>query len=232
MEELLSLAEVGRDYERFIGYKYETAGWNVVYRGIRRGVADRGIDLVCWSGSKVHIVQCKRWTITTPINSTVVQDLIRTTREYTVKKHFEDQLGFEWPEAASKKVRAVLFTTSVLQTDAKKLASANKVSFKQRYRIEDYPKIKCYRTSTGKKVYLTPACYSYDSVSMKCMLGDCYVHSEAEAMKRGFEKHEERMALFAAPKRSSSSDDGFQTEKKPSVLARLKAWLFGFRLGL
>lgn len=232
MEGRLTPSEIGRDYERFIGYLYETAGWNVVYRGILRGMADRGRDLVCWSGSKVHIVQCKRWSVTNPINAAVVHDLIKTTAEYVTKKHSDDQLGFERPEATINRVRAVLFTTGVLQSEAAELAHVNGVKVRQRYALEPYPKIKCHHTSLGKKVYLTPACYSYDSISVRSLRGDCYVYSETEALSLGFEKHEEQMALFAARKRSFSSDDEFQPEKRSSLLSRLKTWLFGLRHGL
>ncbi|MBL9183223.1 MAG: restriction endonuclease [Verrucomicrobiaceae bacterium] len=232
MEGQQTPAEVGRDYERFIGYLYETAGWNVVYRGILRGMADRGRDLVCWSGSKVHIVQCKRWSAANPIKAEIVHDLIKTTAEYVAKKHSDDQLGFEWPEAASKSVRAVLFTTGILQSDAAAVARLNRVIIRDRYAFKAYPKIKCHHTSLGKKVYLTPACYSYDSISVRSLRGDCYVYSETEALSLGFEKHEENMALFAAKKRTIRSGDEFKPDQTPSFLFRLKAWLFGLKHGL
>ena len=232
MEGRLTPSEIGRDYERFIGYLYETAGWNVVYRAILRGMADRGRDLVCWSGSKVHIVQCKRWSAANPIEVAVVHDLIKTTTEYMTQMHSDDQLGFEWPEAANKRVRAVLFTTGILQSEAAEVGRLNGVIIRDRYALKSYPTIKCYHTSLGKKVYLTPACYSYDSISVRSLRGDCYVYSETEALSLGFEKHEENMALFAGKKRTARSGDEFKPDEKPSVLFRLKAWLFGLRHGL
>ena len=39
-------AEIGRDYERYVGYQYETKGYAVEYRGIVDGFEDRGRDLL------------------------------------------------------------------------------------------------------------------------------------------------------------------------------------------
>ena len=50
----------GIQYERFIGYQYESTGFEVEYHGAKLGKSDLGIDLVCNKGSKTHIVQCKR----------------------------------------------------------------------------------------------------------------------------------------------------------------------------
>ena len=38
--------QIGRDYERYIGYLYETKGWNVYYHG-KKGFEDLGRDLIC-----------------------------------------------------------------------------------------------------------------------------------------------------------------------------------------
>ena len=39
--------QIGRDYERYIGYKYEQKGFNVTYHGIIEGLEDLGRDLIC-----------------------------------------------------------------------------------------------------------------------------------------------------------------------------------------
>jgi hypothetical protein len=38
--------QIGRDYERYIGYVYETNGYNVYYQGILEGFDDLGRDLI------------------------------------------------------------------------------------------------------------------------------------------------------------------------------------------
>jgi len=230
MEQPLTLAEVGRDYERYIGYLYECAGWQVVFRGILRGVADRGRDLVCWNDKAVHIVQCKRWSANRLVDGSVVQQLIETTSDYVRRKHGEDQLVFDLPILGARSIRSVLFTTTSLLPDELGLAHQHNVRFRERYRMRSYPKIKCYHTRAGDRVYLTPACYSYDSVSINYHKGDFHVHTEAEALRHGFQKHEERSVLFSAAKRISNPAMAAECDRPVSgVFSRIKTWFFGLR---
>lgn len=57
-----SNAEIGREYERYIGYLYELKGYSVEYYGIKKGVEDLGRDLICTNGNEIHVVQCKCWS--------------------------------------------------------------------------------------------------------------------------------------------------------------------------
>src|SRR5262249_35857292 len=54
--------EIGRDYERFIGYRFERDGWSVNYHGIAEGLSDLGRDLIATKGRTTQIVQCKCWS--------------------------------------------------------------------------------------------------------------------------------------------------------------------------
>ena len=51
--------ELGRDYERYVGYRYETDGWKVYYQGIIEGFDDLGRDIVASKENRAEIVQCK-----------------------------------------------------------------------------------------------------------------------------------------------------------------------------
>jgi len=51
--------QIGRDYERYIGYLFESSGWQVNYQGIEKGLEDLGRDLICKKENKVEVVQCK-----------------------------------------------------------------------------------------------------------------------------------------------------------------------------
>ena len=51
---------IGRLYERYVGYLYETQGYNVEYQGIVKGLEDLGRDLICHKGSSVVVIQCKK----------------------------------------------------------------------------------------------------------------------------------------------------------------------------
>src|SRR5437870_5312224 len=54
--------EIGRLYERYLGYLRETAGWTVTYHGALHGFEDLGRDLICEKDGRVEIVQAKCWS--------------------------------------------------------------------------------------------------------------------------------------------------------------------------
>ena len=54
--------EIGREYERFVGYLYERDDYRVSYTGAIRGFEDYGRDLICKKGQTTEIVQCKCWS--------------------------------------------------------------------------------------------------------------------------------------------------------------------------
>ena len=53
--------EIGRAYERFIGYTYETLGYDVTFTGAIQGFEDMGRDLIARRGSELRVIQCKYW---------------------------------------------------------------------------------------------------------------------------------------------------------------------------
>jgi hypothetical protein len=54
--------EIGRLYERYIGYLYESKGWRVTYHGAIMGFEDFGRDLICVSDGQTEIIQAKCWS--------------------------------------------------------------------------------------------------------------------------------------------------------------------------
>jgi hypothetical protein len=53
--------QLGRDYERYIGYLREVAGARVKYQGIFAGLEDLGRDLLAERDGVIEVIQCKRW---------------------------------------------------------------------------------------------------------------------------------------------------------------------------
>ena len=53
--------EIGRDYERYIGYLYENEGYSVYYQGIEAGLEDLGRDLIAKRDGEIRVIQCKYW---------------------------------------------------------------------------------------------------------------------------------------------------------------------------
>lgn len=85
---------LGRDYERYVGYLYETAGYQVYYQGIIKGFEDFGRDLICTKDNLVEIVQCKYWSQKKTIHEKHINQLFGTTVEYWIKNRYgrKDQL--------------------------------------------------------------------------------------------------------------------------------------------
>jgi hypothetical protein len=48
--------EIGRDYERFIGYTYETLGYDVTFTGAIEGLQDMGRDVIARRGPKLRVI--------------------------------------------------------------------------------------------------------------------------------------------------------------------------------
>ena len=54
--------EIGRLYERYIGYLREQDNWRVAFTGILGGYGDLGRDLVCIKDNQHQIIQAKCWS--------------------------------------------------------------------------------------------------------------------------------------------------------------------------
>ena len=89
--------EIGQDYERFIGHKYETFGYDVTFTGAIHGFEDMGRDLIARRGSELHVIQCKYWSRDKTIHEKHIFQLFGSTLEYAFRLGtFEDlkQLSF------------------------------------------------------------------------------------------------------------------------------------------
>jgi hypothetical protein len=126
-------------------------------------------------------------------------------------------------------VRPVLFTTSSLSAEASRLLKQHNVGLRERYTLQPYPTIKCYNDPKGKKLYVTPACYTYDSIRFHISKGDLHLRTEDDAIAHGFSKQQERVACLAsAAKRSSSVKAGAHVDAKLGFWRLLKAWVGRF----
>ena len=56
-----SQQEIGRLYERYLGYLWESRGWEVQFIGLVDGFEDLGRDLICKKENAVEIIQAKNW---------------------------------------------------------------------------------------------------------------------------------------------------------------------------
>lgn len=51
----------GNEYEFYIAEIFKKAGYKVYMKGYNEGYNDKGIDLICYKGNEIVLVQCKNW---------------------------------------------------------------------------------------------------------------------------------------------------------------------------
>jgi hypothetical protein len=168
--------QIGRDYERFLGYVYETNGYLVYYKGILEGFDDLGRDLICKKDNEAIIVQCKRWATYKTIHEKHINQLYGTSIKYKI-------------DHPQETVRALLCTTTKLSERAKQFADHLSVGYAENYTFEMYPSIKCNVSKrTGEKIYHLPFDQQYDRTIIEEEKNECYVETVAEAEELGFRR--------------------------------------------
>lgn len=190
-----NLWQIGRDYERYVGYLYEKNGYKVRYFGIEKGLEDLGRDLVCTKDNIIEVVQCKYWSKLKkiPIRENHINQLFGTT-----VKHYIDLISLEQNinlqnflnAYYSGKIIGTLVTSSFLSETALEFAKTLKINIKEDLQIDkNYPSIKCnINSKTGEKIYHLPFDQQYDNVIIKESNGECYVKTVAEAEILGFRR--------------------------------------------
>lgn len=168
--------EIGRDYERYIGYLYEAEGYGVYYQGIVEGLADLGRDLICKKDNSVEIVQCKYWSKEKQIHEKHIFQLLGTAIAYRI----------DHPRAL---VQPWLITSTTLSDTAKRFTKELKIQWLENYPREQYPCIKCnVSRRDGTKIYHLPFDQQYDRTLVEEERNECYVETVAEAETIGFRR--------------------------------------------
>lgn len=193
----MSKMAVGKDYERYIGHLYEEEGYKVEYHGIKRGIADLGIDLICTKGLKTLLIQCKNWSKTKNIHENAINQLFGTSMKYYLDKYenfkiadkgslFED-VGIPF----NQDLQPIFITTTDLSDRAMEFASALKIEVIKIPYEKNYPRIKC---NIGKdefgsisKIYHLPFDQKYD-ITQNIKNGGVNVLTIDEAEKLGYRK--------------------------------------------
>lgn len=168
--------EIGRDYERYIGYRYESNRYNIYYQGIIEGLADLGRDLIATKDNNVEIVQCKYWSKEKQIHEKHIFQLYGTVVAYKI----------DHPE---KQVSACFVTSTSLSGRAKEFAKELRMKTVENYPLEHYPCIKCnVSRRDGTKIYHLPFDQQYDRTLIEKERNECYVETVAEAEALGFRR--------------------------------------------
>lgn len=168
--------EIGKDYERFIGYQYESQGWQVQYQGIVEGFSDLGRDLIAIRGNEVQVVQCKYWSREKTIHEKHIFQLYGTSVAYQL-------------DNPKKKVKAVFVTSTVLSEKAKHFADFLNISYREQKLLQQYPCIKCnISRKDGKKIYHLPFDQQYDTTVVELDRNETYVATVEEAEALGYRR--------------------------------------------
>lgn len=168
--------EVGRDYERYVGYIYENNGYAVQYQGIVRGFEDLGRDLICTTSKDTAVVQCKNWSKDKVIHEKHIFQLYGTVVAYRI-------------ESPNLPVTGVFCTTTRLSPRAHQFAEALDIEVKEEFPLGEYPCIKCnVSRRDSSRIYHLPFDQQYDRTVVEHERNECYVETVAEAERLGFRR--------------------------------------------
>lgn len=183
--------EIGRDYERYIGYLYEQRGYSVEYVGIEKGLEDLGRDLICTKGIEIEVVQCKCWANHKVIHEKHINQLYGTAVKHYIEQRELANLNKKlvlFPDIISSgQIRATFVTSTSLSDTARKFANALGVKIIEEKPLEKYPMIKCNIGGSGEKIYHLPFDQQYDRTLIKNQ-GEFYASTVIEAERKGFRR--------------------------------------------
>jgi hypothetical protein len=167
--------EIGRYYERYLGFLRETTGWTVTYHGALHGFEDLGRDLICAKERAVEIVQAKCWSRSKVIHEKHLFQLFGTTVHYRLAN-------------VGAQVTPILTTTTSLSDVATEVARVLGIRVESIPLPPSYALIKCnINPATKEKIYHLPFDQQYDRTQVS-RPGECYVATVKEAEHHGFRR--------------------------------------------
>lgn len=175
--------QVGRDYERYVGYHLERRGYRVEYRGALDGLTDMGRDLIAHRGLDTLIVQCKRWAQGKTIHEKHIFQLFGSMLEYQLARE-EDGA-----QQTLSTVTGYFITSTQLSPLARRVADRLGIKVSESHAPQPYPLIKCNITpQSGERIYHLPFDQQYDRVKIDERLGEMFCMTVAEAEASGFRR--------------------------------------------
>jgi hypothetical protein len=172
----LSGHEVGTQYERYIGYLFESDGYDVVYHGAMNGYEDLGRDLIVKKDNVTWIVQTKCWAKQKQIHEKHIFQLQGTLEHY---KRSERDLS----------VRAIFYTTATYTKRAVEAAQVLGIELRTEKLDRSYPMIKCNVSfKSNEKIFHLPFDEFYDAIKIKQFKGAFYARTVKEASSQGFRR--------------------------------------------
>ena len=187
--------QIGRDYERYIGYMYESEGYAVYYQGIVKGLEDLGRDLIAKKRKEIEVIQCKYWAQHRTIHEKHICQLFGTTLKYWVENQrgLREELKIQqdlFPAIIQRQqIKGVFVTSTSLSETAREFAKELGIVVREQFPFQKYPSIKCnVSRRTGEKIYHLPFDQQYDRTIIEAERNECYVETVDEAEKLGFRR--------------------------------------------
>ena len=172
--------QIGRDYELFVGYKYEQKGYSVNYFGSFMGMEDLGRDLIAKKDGKTLIIQCKYWSSKKEIHENHVNQLYGTLCCYCIENNL--------PKDSAK---GILVTNITLSAMAKKMAYYLGIEYVENFEMGVFPRIKCNigydEFGVKTKIYHLPFDQQYDTTKIN-QKGEFMALTVEEAENAGFRR--------------------------------------------
>lgn len=181
-------SEIGADYERYIGYKFEQSGWHIIYNGIEKGLKDMGIDLIGQKDGNYITVQCKNWSSHKTIHEKHINQLFGTTVDFYLNRiDPEGSFSKFYSLIQEKRLRMFFITSTELSETARRVADTLGVLYVENEKFQPYPIIKCNINSKKEKIYHLPYDQQYDRTEIRTS-GEFYAMTVAEAEAAGFRR--------------------------------------------
>lgn len=172
--------QIGRDYELFVGYKYQQRGYIVDNFGEYMGLEDLGRDIIAKKGTKTCIIQCKYWSSKKQIHENHINQLYGTMVSYCIENNVNKE-----------DVSGILITNIELSPMAKKVAAYLGIKYVEKFEMGEYPCIKCNigHNEFGEKtrIYHLPFDQQYDSTIINGK-DEFMAMTVAEAERAGFRR--------------------------------------------
>jgi hypothetical protein len=124
--DIINSSDFGFIYEKFVGQILEDEGYSVQYNGLKKGLLDRGVDLIATKDEKMLFIQCKF------INQTISKNKI----DWILYK--ASNLLYEKYKNENKKLAFTLVVNNIDMNFSKKIPKNFKLNFTDIKKIK-YP---------------------------------------------------------------------------------------------
>jgi len=83
------IKDKGDNYEELVGKHYEERGYTVIYHGLKKGLKDEGIDLICNDDNCIILIQCKNYSKEKSIDHVKIKEFHSNAMIYIEKNNID-----------------------------------------------------------------------------------------------------------------------------------------------